>query len=80
MPATAPASVVRFQKSARRISGPNAAPKPAHANDTIFMTTLKKSDEVSIAIMSAASATAPTVRRETVISSRLPAFLRSTTL
>ena len=80
MPAIAPARFVRFQKSARRMSGPNAAPKPAHANETIFMTTLKNSDCVFIARPIATSETAPTARRETRISSRFDAFLRRTTL
>ena len=80
MPATAPARFVRFQKRARRISGPNAAPNPAHANDTIFITTLKNSLCVSIAMNTATSATVPTARRETTSSSRFVACLRKTTL
>ena len=42
IPARTPHLVVRFQKSENSIAGPNAAPKPAHAKDTI----LKKEDTV----------------------------------
>ena len=80
MPATAPARFVRFQKSARRMSGPNAAPKPPHANETMSITTLKKSLSVFIAIPSATSETAPTARRDTQRSSRFDARLRMTIL
>ena len=37
IPATAPLYVKRFQKSDNRITGPNAAPKSAHALETRFM-------------------------------------------
>ena len=40
IPASAPCFVVRFQKSAARTTGPNAAPKPAQAKDTIWNTEL----------------------------------------
>ncbi len=80
MPEIAPARFTRRQNSASRMSGPNAAPKPAQANETIFITTLKNSDCVFIAMQMATSATAPTATRETAISSRSDAFLRRTTL
>ena len=40
MPASAPGKFVRFQKSEKSITGPNAAPNPAHANDTMVNTEL----------------------------------------
>ena len=40
MPAIAPGSVVRFQNRAQITSGPKAAPKPAHANETMPNTEL----------------------------------------
>ena len=38
IPASAPMRVVRFQNSANSTTGPKAAPKPAHAKDTIVKT------------------------------------------
>ena len=40
MPEIAPGRFVRFQKSAHITSGPNAAPKPAQANETMPNTEL----------------------------------------
>ena len=40
MPASAPCLFARFQKSEKSITGPNAAPKPAHANETTRNTEL----------------------------------------
>ena len=40
MPARAPHLLARFQNRANRITGPNAAPKPAHAKDTTRNTEL----------------------------------------
>ena len=40
MPASAPHLFVRFQKSAHSTTGPNTAPKPAQANETILKTEL----------------------------------------
>ena len=40
MPASAPCLLERLQNSAVSTTGPNAAPKPAHAKDTIPKTEL----------------------------------------
>ena len=79
MPAMAPGRFVRFQKRPRRMTGPNAAPKPAQAKETSCITTLKKSLVVFIAIATATIAIAATARREMRISSRFDAFLCRTT-
>src|SRR5574344_534329 len=42
-PAIAPCLFDRFQKSERSTTGPNEAPKPAHANETIWNTELSGS-------------------------------------
>ena len=62
------------------MSGPNDAPNPPQANDTIVMTTLKNSLCVFIARTIATSATAPTAKRETKRSSRFEAFFLRTIL
>ena len=50
IPAMAPALVVRFQNSANSTSGPNAAPKPAHAKDTTRKMELSSSSAMKTAI------------------------------
>ena len=40
IPAKAPCQLERFQNNAKRTTGPNTAPKPAHAKDTILKTEL----------------------------------------
>ncbi len=47
IPAIAPYLLERFQKRAASITGPNAAPKPAHANDTIPNTELLGSQAIT---------------------------------
>lgn len=46
IPAIAPALVVLFQKSDKIMSGPNVAPKPAHAKDTTWNITLRSSKAI----------------------------------
>ena len=43
MPDIIPYLFALFQKSEQRTTGPNAAPKPAHANETIWNTELSGS-------------------------------------
>ena len=50
IPAIAPGRLIRFQKSEKSIRGPNVAPKPAHANDTILNIALFSSSAITIAI------------------------------
>lgn len=48
MPPMAPARVVRFRNREKSTSGPNVAPKPAHANDTSVKMMLFSSSAMSI--------------------------------
>ena len=71
MPAKAPGKFVRFQNRANRITGPNAAPKPAQANETMSNT-----EESGFSASSAPiTATTITVPRATHITSFSLAFL-----
>ena len=54
IPQTAPCSVVRFQKRLQSITGPNAAPKPAQANETILKMELSGFHARTIAIAATA--------------------------
>ena len=49
MPAMAPERVMRFQKRENSTSGPNVAPKPAQANETIVNITLFLSRAITAA-------------------------------
>ena len=51
MPASAPCLLARFQKRARSITGPKAAPKPAQAKDTMPKTELSGSWAMKTAMM-----------------------------
>ena len=50
IPDTIPYLLALFQKSEQRTTGPNAAPKPAHANETILNTELVGSSAKNIDI------------------------------
>ena len=51
IPATAPARVVRFQNSENSISGPKAAPKPAHAKEVMLKMVELEFQAIAIAMM-----------------------------
>ena len=62
IPASAPHFVVRVQKSENSTTGPNTAPNPAHANETIVNTELSG----SLAIIAATTAITNSVILATV--------------
>ena len=70
IPAIAPVLLVRFQNREKSISGPNVAPKPAHANDTIWKITLFSSRAIIIPI----NVNAKSVTREIIITCLSVAF------
>ena len=51
IPAIAPALVVLFQKREKSMMGPNVAPKPAQAKETILKITLSLSSAITAAII-----------------------------
>ena len=71
IPAIAPGNVVRFQKREHIITGPNAAPNPAPANDTIPNTELFGSLAMTIQRI----ATTTTVRRAAIMLALLERFI-----
>ena len=70
MPAIAPARVMRFQNRLNSTSGPNVAPKPAHAKETIVNITLFSSSAITMAM----AVITGSIMRESVITSLSVAF------
>ena len=71
IPASAPYRVVRFQNSENSMTGPKAAPNPAHAKDTISKIELSGFHAIKMEII----AITTTVAREIIITVLSLAFL-----
>ena len=74
IPANAPHFVVRFQNRANRTRGANAAPKPAHAKETMRKMMLSSSKAIRVAMMVIKTK----VIRETIITCLSVAFFLKT--
>ena len=69
IPARAPCQLERLQNNARRTTGPNTAPKPAQAKDTMVKTELFGSRAMNIATTA--------IRRSVILSATMLSFLVS---
>ena len=72
IPAKAPCLLERFQNRASRTTGPNVAPKPAHAKDTI-----RNTEELGSLAINIATMEIPTTARRAIL---IDAFVDSSTL